>query len=290
MSNRVCRQCGFENDSTRVFCHNCGTRLGEEAAAPAGTPPASAPQAGAPTTGKLYVPPTQPEKNVPAGKPISAPASAPVRSAAVRSSSSEKPAESKGKFGRAIFSTVVLAAILAAIIQMFRTPDGIPPRQAPNEPQATDLFQQAESFAGSPYPRALPVTTEQINNFLGVRIVSDESADQPAYRPRFSRAFVVPGNGQYQFFVEEKLYNWPIYIYLIQVPVAQGNTLVVENVGGGVGRLPVHPKLLPLVQRLVDPVQVSVLDALGTLRNFSGVSVTPQGVSLTWAGKAPGTP
>lgn len=283
MSDRVC-QCGFENDSTRVFCHNCGTRLGAESAtsaATSGTAPAAPVQSGAaPGAGKLYIPPTQADVPPPAKTPGRPP----------RKISGQKSPASSGKLLNAIFSTLVLGAILAAIIQMFRAPDGIPPRQTPNEAQATDLFQMAESFSSSPYPRALPVTTEQVNNFLSVRIVSDDTADQPAYRPRFSRAFVVPGSGQFKFFVEEKLANWPIYLYLIQVPTVQGTTVMVENVGGGVGRLPIHPKLLPLVQRLVDPVQISVLDSLGTLKNFSGVAVTPTGGSFTWAGKTAATP
>jgi hypothetical protein len=237
-----------------------------------------------PAAGKLYIPPTTPEPSTPA------PASKRTPGGPPRKVAGEKSAGSSGKFLNAIFSTLILGAILAAIIQMFRTPDGILPRQTPNEAQATDLFQMAESYAGSPYPRALPVTTEQVNNFLSVRIIPDDSADQPAYRPRFARAFVVPSNGQFKFFVEERLANWSIYLYLIQAPTVQGSTVVVENVGGGVGRLPIHPKLLPLVQRLVDPVQTSVLDSLGTLKNFSGVSVTPTGGSLTWAGKTAATP
>jgi len=277
MSNQVCRQCGFENDSTRVFCHNCGTRL-TEAGTPAGPPPVAPPASGgAPSVGKLYIPPAQTEPKIdPKAKP-------PVKPP-IRSRSMDAP-EKKPSFVRAIVSTAILGAALAAIIQMFRPIDGVPPVQPPNEPQAAELGQNAETCANSPYPRVLPVTTAQVNNFLAVRIVSASVADEPAYRPKFVRAFVQPGNGEFRFFIEEKLGQLPIYIYLIKEPVLNGTSVSMNNKGGGIGRLPIHPSLLPLVQRLVDPVLTSVDESLGSLRNVSAVTVTPAGASLSWQGK-----
>lgn len=275
MSNLVCRQCGFENDSTRVFCHNCGTRLGAE---PTSSPaPASAPIApgATPAPGKLYIPPTQAEPAVASKPPVKPP---------TRSRSLDRPAR-KVSLLRPIISTAILGAALAAIIQMFRPPDGLPPAVAANEAQASQVHQMAESYADSPIPRVLQVTTPQVNNFLAARVVSGDTPDQPAYRPKFVRAFVVPGNGDFRFFIEERLGNWPIEIYLIQYPVASGGAVSFETTGGGIGRLPIHPSLLSVVTRLVDPVLASVSEALASVSNLSGVTITPAGAAISWQAK-----
>ncbi len=279
MSNQVCRQCGYENDSTRVFCHNCGTRLAD-AGTPAGPPPAVA-AAGAPNVGKLYIPPQQTEPKI-------SPNTKPPVKPPIRSRSADEP-EKRPSFVRAVISTAILGAALAAIIQMFRPIDGMPPAVSPNEVKATELGQSMETSSHSPYPRVMPITIEQANNFLAVRIVSAAAADEPVYRPKFVRAFVVPGNGDYRFFIEEKLGELPIYLYLIQEPILNGTSVSINNKGGGIGRLPIHPSLLPLIQRLVDPVLASVNESTAGLHNVSAVTVTPTGASLSWQGK-PATP
>lgn len=267
----VCDQCGFHNDLTRVFCHNCGTRLTsppKEVAAK----DAPAPAAGAPVPGRVQAPPA-------------------IGATRVAGTSSRPPGtESKGstigKFIRGVIGTAVFAAILAAMIQMARKPDGIPVAETVNPAAADGVVAAVESAAKT--GTGMVFKQGQINNFLAARVLAMEDDGQALYRPKFVRTFVRLGNGQYDLFVEETVIGWPVYLCLAQVPAGSAQGLSKEDVGGWIGRLPIHPMLLPVVQRLVNPVGVSALQAAPDFAKATSISVTPQQITVGFGRLAPG--
>jgi hypothetical protein len=252
-----CPQCNHQNDSPRSFCQNCGARLEQSSYDP---PNKSAAKKGAPA------------------------------------SRTRGHAASRGFVGavfwfiRRIVFVAILAAMLAALIQMARQPDGIPPAQPPNEAQAGQLLQTLQTFAGSTYPRTIEVTEAQANNYLAASIVPDPATTGKPWQADFSRAFVVIKSGRFDFFVEQRFHGWPLYMCLTTVPELSGDKLTVKVVGGAVGRMPVHRRLVPLLQAVLRPVIVSTSEAASVLETVDEVVLTPSTAKLSWRARRPPAP
>lgn len=197
---------------------------------------------------------------------------------------------------RTILTTAILAATLAAVIQMGRKPDGIPAAEPANEAQAARLFQGIKAFAETVYPRALDVSQAQANNYLAARIVPDTAAGgATVVSARFERAFVVIGQGEMQFFVQQKLFGWPVFVYLIAKPepgrdeVSGAPTTTLRVTGGGIGRVRFHSRLVPILEKNLASVIASTSDASGILQRAGSVTLTPGVAKISWPGsKAPG--
>jgi hypothetical protein len=251
-----CTECGHQNDLTRAFCQNCGARLER----PAGDEP----KISGPTKGAA--------ETRPRGRPARGLAGAAFW------------------FIRRILSTAILAALLAVVIQMVRQPDGIPPAQPANDAQAGQLLQALQAFAGSTYARALDVTQAQANNYLASSIVPDAAATEKSFRAEFSRAFVIIKSGELDFFVEQRFHGWPIYMYLTAVPETSGGKLTMRVTGGGVGRMPLSKRLVPLLEGVLRPVIASTSEAAAVLETVDEVVLTPSVAKLSWHARKPAAP
>ena len=100
---------------------------------------------------------------------------------------------------------------------MARHPKDVPPAQGANEVQAGQLLQTVQVLSGSNYARTIDISQAQANNYLAASIVPDPTTSNSIFRADFSRAFVVIRSGELKFFVEQRLFGWPIYMYLITV-------------------------------------------------------------------------
>lgn len=256
MKSIKCSQCSHENDSTRVFCQNCGARLEREAG--------ENPTISAPT-------------KVPAGP----------RFRGGRAASTGLAATVFG-FIRGLVSTAILAAILAALIQMARQPDDVPPAQAANESQAGQLLQTVQVLSGSNYARTLDISQAQANNYLAASIVPDPTTSNSIFRADFSRAFVAIRSGELKFFVEQRLFSWPISMYLIATPETGGGKASLRVTGGGIGRMPVSPRLMPLLEGIMRPVIASTSEAVTVLESADEIVFTPSMAKLSWKPRKPG--
>jgi hypothetical protein len=252
-----CAQCGHQNDLTRAFCQNCGARL----------------ELSAEDHPKISGP-----AKVPAGiRQRDRPASAGFASVVFW-------------LIRRILSTAILAALLAVVIQMARQPDGIPPAQRADEAQAGQLVQTLQTFAASTYARAIDVTQPEANNYLASSIVPDPSATGNPLRADFSRAFVMIRSGELDFFVEQIFHGWPIYMYLITVPEPSGGKMGLRVTGGGVGRMPLSMRLIPLLEGVLRPVIASTSEAAAVLETVDEAVLTPSMAKLSWRARRPALP
>ena len=154
MSAIPCGHCGHENDLTRVFCQNCGNRLERSEAGPT-------------LTKTTPVPVKQASRR-----------QGPTLLAALR------------QFVRGLLSLIVLAAVLALLIQMARVPDGVPAPQTGNVAAATRFEEAVRAFSSSPFRRTLDLKQDEVNNFLAMKLVPEPGSPLVA---SFVRAFVVFG-------------------------------------------------------------------------------------------------
>ncbi len=248
-----CNQCGHENDLTRVFCQNCGARLER----PEGM---AAPKISGPT--KV---PTGPRK-LKTGMSFGAAA---------------------GKVLRATISTIIIAALIALLIQMARKPADVPEARPANDAVATQNFQLLSTMAGSPYATGFDLKQDQINNYLAARIVPAAAPEGATVRAQFQRAFVTLGSGEVTFYIEQKFLGLPIYMYVTGVPEKEGTTTTFRTTGGGVGHVKLGAKLAPLVEKVVAPVVASVSEGVDLLKNSAAIKVEPGVAKLSWTGKKP---
>ena len=105
------------------------------------------------------------------------------------------------------------------VIQMARQPDGSSARSTGQRSAGGPACcKRCRHLAGSTYARAIDVTQAQANNYLQSSIVPDQEGAAKLLRANFSRAFVMIRSGELDFFVEQILYRWPIYMRLTTVP------------------------------------------------------------------------
>ena len=254
MKSIKCSQCGHENDPTRVFCQECGARL---------------------------------ERGAGDEPTISAPTKVPAESRFRGRAAATGLAATIFGFVRGLVSTAILAAILAALIQMARQPEDVPPAQAANEVQAGQLLHTVQVLSGSNYARTIDISQAQANNYLAASIVPDPATSNSIFRADFSRAFVVIRSGELKFFVEQRLFGWPIYMYLITAPEAAGKASL-RVTGGGIGRMPISPRLMPLLEGIMRPVIASTSEAVTVLESADEILFTPSMAKLSWKARKTG--
>jgi len=261
MSAIKCTQCGHENDQTRVFCQNCGTRLER----PEGTEAVISGPTESPVKGKPLQQKTKKRK--------------------IRQTDGEEVHFLPWLFGR-IVGSAFLGFILAVIVQAARTPDGMPAPQTPNEAQANKTFELLRSSSESPYARSYDLTQDQINNYLATHVMAEKANSELPIRAEFQRAFVVVQPESLRVVVQQKQLGWPMYFYLDVAPAATGGgegTLI----GGGIGRIRLSDKFAFLAKRFVKPIFDGLAQNLEPLNKANSVTLAPPVVKLSWSGKKP---
>ena len=243
MKSTKCTQCGHENDLTRVFCQNCGFRLEN---APAAAEPIR-------KVKPIRVKPTH---------------------------SGRGPVAIATRLLGWILSTAVLGALLAVIILILRTPDNVPPAKPVNETLAAKLLELLQTFSTSPYVRTCDVSQDQANNYLAATILP--STEGGGFKAAFERAFVVLRKGEFDFVAQQRFLGRSVYVRLTVVPLQTEQGTGAKCVAGAIGRLQVHPILLPWLQQTLSPVTAATAAATAVISKASSVILSADSARLSW--------
>jgi len=259
MNVKTCISCAFENDSTRVFCTNCGTRLPDEL-----------------TTSK------QPASEVPEVR--SAPSISTFRqSQSIRPNKQKQPSALGQVLSQLVF-TAAMGAIIAALIQMARTPDHIPPAVKPDAAGAQKTFEALQQCGSSPTSQTWTVNAGAINEFVISTIQMMPASQNSSLQAEFRRAFVKLHNAEVDFFIEQRFLASELYFRLGIVPESGPAGLTARVVGASIGRLPVHPALVPALMPVFKPSLAGLEQATTILKKASEVTITPTDVLIKWPG------
>jgi hypothetical protein len=106
-------------------------------------------------------------------------------------------------------------------------------------------------------------------------------------RADFSRAILVIKPGEMKFFVEQRLYGWPIYMHLSTVPENSEEKSRLRVTGGGIGRMPLNPRLIPLLEAIMRPVISSTSEAATVLETADEIVFAPAMAKLIWKARKP---
>lgn len=268
MSARVCGQCGTENDATRVFCANCGSRLPETTIEP-GTAVATneIPRAGRSA-------PELPGARQPVRRSKGKPAL-----------SQAAPSASVGRLFSQILSTALLGAALAAIIQIARVPDGVPAVQSANPAATSERMETLQAGASATQPSLWVVNQDAANEAIATIIQMKPDVSGSVVNARFVRAAVSFDAGFFEFFIQQKFLGRDLYLTLRGVVRSSGNGCTVEWVGGSAGRLPVAPALLQVYARLFGQVFLGLEQATGFLSRAGDIRFEPGKATVQWTGR-----
>lgn len=270
---RVCQHCGEESDDTRVFCSNCGTRL-------------SAPDPGAGGN-------AQPGGSGPS-LPISAPPLPETRGKSTKGSlksSSPKGRSLLGSLFSTLFWGAVFSALLACLVQMCREPDGVPAPVGLDSAAASGSLSILKGLATAPTPSTWAISSRSANQFLETFIEMKPSGDgSRGLGAEFERAFVVLRSGSLALGIEEKFLGRNLYLLLNIQPQASGAGMEARFTGGSIGRLPVHPALVPFFIRIFQPTLEGLSQPVELLKRANEVTITPEDATLQWSGTGKSAP
>ena len=242
MIKLICPECRRENEPERIYCHDCGARLDRTVLA----------------------------KSVPKGED--------AKETQRRLRTMLDPQRAKMRLLFFKTSKVILGAfVLAAVIQMILPPD-VPPRPKTGDfpPQINlDLENAVLNHSTTP----LQYTETQVNAYLGSALRSKQAALSSVLS--FERAIVKFDETVCSITAERSLFGFSIFTTTSSKVTLQNGTLTAANIGGRIGRLPIHP----LVMKYADPLFADLWGALERERKavakMSAIEFHPQAVVLT---------
>lgn len=228
----ICPECQHENESERIYCHNCGARLDRSAVAVRNSKEAV--QETRQRVHKLFDP---------------------------------HRAKLRASFFK-ISKVVLGAVVVAGIIQIILPPE-VPP-SAKAELVASQLRFDLEGAATRHQPAQLQYTEAQINAFLATALKTKQSSlNKPLLD--FKRAFVVFYDGTCAVTAERSFFGYSLYTTSCYQPVMAPGKIEAFNKGGSIGRLPIHPQLSQFMSVLFSDIWSALgreINLLGKLESI----------------------
>lgn len=241
-----CTSCGYDNDPTRVYCHNCGVKL-ERGSAP--LPPAAG-----------FSPPAQAAKLKRPRQPI------PWR-----------------QYFDVVAKLVVLGGLASIVILALLPPRDVPEPLPPDENLAMRLSGLLRDSAAAASPRSFAVPAPDVHRWFVTcaRFAEDGSSSQ--LKPR--RVYSAQGDERLRVGVEASLFDaLNIYFEGDYAPVQQGAAYSLRPVRYSIGRLPLPVALGWPVERQLAGLGDALAEPLAALSKASYIGVAPDAVTIRWSG------
>jgi hypothetical protein len=243
MIKLICPECRRENEPERIYCHDCGARLDRTALA----------------------------KSVPKGED--------AKETRRRLKSMLDPQRAKMRLMFFKVSKLILgAAALAAVVQMILPPN-VPARAKTGDfpPQINlDLENAAMNHSAAP----MQYTETQVNAYLGSALKSKQAALSKWLQ--FERGFVNFDENLCRITAERSLFGFSLFTTTSSRVSLQNGTLSASNIGGSIGRLPIHPLLMKYAEPLFFSDLWTALDReRKAVAKMNAIEFHPQAVVLT---------
>lgn len=253
MSSNVtltCKECGFVNEAERVYCHNCGAKLD-----------------------RSLLPKEEDLKK------------------------REKPGQARRRIQRmanpgsgvvkreiaAFAKAVGYAAVVAALILAAREPEGVPPKKG--ELSMRLVSSELMEASQSPQPRAMAFTESEVNSYLKQAIKSKKGSGMvPGIE--YERSFVAFEPQTVRIFSEQSLWGMPFYSNVLYKLEMQGGKFTPTLLGGGFGRLAVHPLIMQYGDYIFRKLWVALKREHGYMQQMRDVRVDKDRIVLTTRGAA----
>lgn len=206
-----CKECDFVNEPERVYCHNCGAKLDRSLL---------------PKEDQLRrEPPERARKRI---MRMTNPGGGAIKAALWN-----------------LAKTLVFSSLAAVCILMLQEPDGVPS----SKPELSSRLVASEltQLMASPQARALAFTQAEVNSFLASGKVKKEGSVPGVL---YKRAFANFESGTCRISIERTVWGFSVFAGTLYRAEATGGVYYATNLGGNLGRLPLHP----LLMKYVDPI------------------------------------
>ena len=214
----VCKQCNFENEPERVYCHNCGAKLD-----------------------RSLLPPEASRREDPV-----------VMQERVRKMVSPKRGMGL-RHVRSLLFSVIIASVLACLILIIKPPANVPvvsKEAALNAPAITD---DLENLTATQPGRSLKYTEDLVNAFLQYSVRGQETS-KLGTSMKFERAFVHFQEGRLSITSVQNLYGLQVYSTTVRTVQVQNGTLVSQVLGGSFGSLRIPGAAMPYLESVFNPL------------------------------------
>ena len=246
----VCKQCNFENEPERVYCHNCGAKLD-----------------------RSLLPPEATKREDPV-----------LVQQRVRKM--VKPRNMTLAFQlKNLFYSLLIAAVLAAIVVVLK-----PPGTAPNLSQALvmDAPPIADDMDGrvqQGVPMRMAYTEDQVNAYLKSTLRGGKAEKAGALAMKFEQAYVHFGEGRCQITSEQSLFGCPIYATTERTFSVRNGVGTSQPTGGSLGRLRIPAKAVPAFEGIFQPLKKALDQPLKLLVQMQAVTLHKGSVEMITSGK-----
>ena len=241
-----CAGCGYDNDPTRVYCHNCGVKLERGAAATA-----------APTG---FTHPTDVKKMKRPRTPLP-----------------------WGRYFAFFLKLCTFAAVAAVFTAAFLPPRDVPPPVDADTNLAERLSALVSDASSAGSPRSFAVPAADVSRWLAT-VVKFASPDG-SVRIDPKRVYAVQGDGTIRIGLETSLLGAAdLYFEGDYAPVSNGAGYSLQPVRYSIGRLPLPVVLGWPVERQLAGLGDALAVPLSQLATASHIGVAPDQLTLRWAG------
>jgi len=242
----VCLECRYENESERIYCHACGARLSNPGAA--GT---------AKSEEKKLVEQRDHLRRMMDNRGVK------VR-----------------QWANKISKLLLGSCMTAAFIQMFLPPD-LPAAGGKDLVLGPQINLELEKALFHHSGTQVTFREDQVNIYLGNVFKRKKAAllDKPTLD--FQRGIAQFGEGSFRMTLERSFFGLSIYTSGFYRASAQDGKIAATNVGGAIGRMPIHPQLMQYAGFLIGDAWKAMEQDRKQVDKFAAIEFHPQTVVLT---------
>jgi hypothetical protein len=237
----LCPECQRENETERVYCHECGTRLDRSA--------------------------VRVKKE-------------PIQDTHKRVKRMFDPTRAKLRAWFFATSKLIMAAgVVAVLLEMFLPPDvPAPPK---NEVLVSPLRFDLENMATKHQPRQKQIDVDTANGFIAAVVNSRHAVlDHPFLAFKRAVVTFGEGRCSIMA-ERSVMGYWSLYTTCSLVPELKDGRLTAKIKSGRIGRLPIHPKIAKSMGALFSDVDSALDQDLKFVSKMSGIDFHDKNVTLT---------
>jgi hypothetical protein len=244
----LCKQCNFENEPERVYCHNCGAKLD-----------------------RALLPPEAIKREDP-------------QAVQNRVRSVVRPRGARLSFFlRNLLFSLVVAVVLASLYLIARPPVGQPNLSEETVMSAPPISDNLEDMVQSPSTRRVLYTEEQANAFLQATLRAKE-ASSFGIPVKYIRTYVHFTEGRCRTTVQESVAGYSFFFSTTDGVELRNGQIIPHPAEGSIGRLRIPAKAMPAFEKALGSVWAA-LDPYKKLVSRLG-SINFHKGSVEVAGKA----
>ncbi len=246
----LCKECKYENEPERVYCHNCGAKLDRSLLPPEAVPTRRDPADLQRQVQKLM-------------KPTSVRLVQRVKHFAF---------------------SLLLGAVFAALIVAARPPADVPTLTEVQLDNARQIDAELQTLIDARVARTVAYTEDEVNAYLKGSIRPKKNQDT-VIGLKFEQLFVRFRDGNVCGVTERmSLMDYPLFISTEHRVAIRGGKLITEPVGARLGRLPLPAVAVKPLEALYAPAQAAARSDRKLLEQLGGIAIRKGQVQLTSPG------